>query len=291
MSHDAPLNAPVQKVVRLANEQHRGSWSIVRRLSGGSQQGAYELRDEGGARAVLKWHARHLPAPQLAETAHALEAARDRGWPTSRWLAFGSLPGQGAYIIEEFIDGTVPAAVDDSLLDQLLAANRGQSDLRPRTAHDWSAYIWRTVFEDPTGDFARLRSHADTAAVAARLAHVTAPARTVQLPTADLVHGDFTLRNVLVRDGRPYLVDAGHAGKGTRAYDLAVFLVDERTHLSEAARGRLAEECRSLVGTTGMLLCAAARVIVLIEWGLRHWPSDVLAAAAGCEALITELGA
>lgn len=108
MGSHVPPTRHVEDVLRVANEQHASSWAVVRRLAGGSQQGACELRDRDGARAVLKWHTRNLPAQQLAETAHTLEAARSVGWPTSRWLAFGSLPDQGAYIVEEFIDSVWP---------------------------------------------------------------------------------------------------------------------------------------------------------------------------------------
>lgn len=283
--------AEAEAIVRLANEVHGDTWSIVRRLPGGSQQGAYELRDRTGERAVLKWHARHLPAAQLAETAHAVEAARMRGWTTARWLAYGPLPREGAYVIEEFIAGTTPPRIDDRFLAELLALNHRQGDLRPETGHDWSAYVWRTVFEDPTGDLGRLRTHAETAGLAARIERAAAPARDLRLPTTDLVHGDFTLRNVLVRDGRPYLIDAAHAGKGTRAYDLATLLVDGAARLSPRGRRRLADECQRLVGPNGAVLCAAARMILLIEWGLRHWPPpDIPQAVARCEALIAELG-
>lgn len=279
-------------IVRLANDVHGSTWSIVRRLPGGAQQGAYELRDKSDERAVLKWHTRHLPARQLTETAQIVEAARIHGWPTSRWLAYGPLPRDGAYVIEEFIEGTVPPVVDDHLLEQLLAIDRIQADLRPQTDHDWSGYISRTVFEDPTGDFRRLRTHAETARLAAQLERALVPARNVRLPTKDLVHGDFTVRNVIVRDGSPYLVDAAHAGKGTRAYDLATLIIDHAADLSRGARRRVADECRSVIGTEGLLLCVAARMIVLMEWGLRHWPTtEIPRAVARCEEVIAELGA
>lgn len=50
--------AGVRRVVALANDRHRMTWSLVGRLAGGySDAGAHELRDANGARAVLKWHA------------------------------------------------------------------------------------------------------------------------------------------------------------------------------------------------------------------------------------------
>lgn len=278
----------VRVLVDLINARHGTSWSEVRRVPGGSQQGAHELRDVDGTRAVLKWHTGNILPARLAQTARIVEEARLRGWPTSRWVAFGALPAESAYIIEEFIDGVTPTLIDTPLLDQLLAANRVQAGLQPRTDQDWSAYIHQVVFDqDPNGDLARLRSRPDTTRFAARLEELTAPARALELPSSDLVHGDFTPRNMLVRDGVPYLIDAAHAGKGTRAYDLAVLLIDSQwSDPSGDAQQRVLDEALALVGTHGLRLCLAARMIVLMEWGGRHWPADVPRAVERCDALL-----
>ncbi len=289
--------AEVDVVLRIANDRTNGSWSVVRRLPGGSQQGAYELTDPHGERAVLKWHTRNVAADQLAETARAIETGRARGWPTPRWLAFGPLPDEGAYILEEFIDGTRPTRLDSGLLDQLLAANRIQAGLRPNAGRSWSAYIRRVVFENEAGDAARLRTHAETAPLGDRLERATAGARGLVLPDTDLVHGDFTLWNVLVRGGTAHLIDAAHAGRGTRAYDLASLLVgaaadDAWADSSIGSRQRLETECRTLVGADGLLVCVAARLIVFLEWGLRHWsPAGIQDKVARSEALLEELQA
>ena len=278
----------VGALVDLINARHGTSWAVVRRIPGGSQQGAHELRDAQGERAVLKWHTGNIRPEKLPQTARIVEEARVRGWPTSRWLDFGVLPAESAYIVEEFIVGTAPTGIDAPLLDRLLAANRLQAGLQPRTDQDWSAYIHHVLFDsDPNGDLERLRARPDTARFAARLEGRTAADRGISLPTVDLVHGDFTPRNMLVRDGTPYLVDAAHAGKGTRAYDLAVLLIDSQwSDPSGDAQRRVLDEARELVGGSGVRLCLAARMIVLLEWGGRHWPADVPRAADRCEALL-----
>jgi len=277
----------VKTLLELVNKRDGASWSVVRRIPGGSQQGAHELRDREGVRAVLKWHTGHIPEGRLSQTARTLEAARARGWPTPRWLGFGALPAQSAYIIEEFIDGLSPTVIDDALLDRLLAANLLQAGLEPKTDGDWSAYIHGVVFDhEPNGDFARLRGRPDTAAFAVRLGEFVRAARGTALPTTDLVHGDFTPWNVLVRDGSPWLVDAAHAGKGTRAYDLAVLLIDAQSGLSASAQHQILDEALSLVGGRGLRLCLAARMIVLLEWGGRHWPADVPQVVSRCDALL-----
>jgi len=278
----------VGALLELINVREGTSWAVVRRIPGGSQQGAHELRDPQGERAVLKWHTGNIRAEKLPQTARVVEEARVRGWPTSRWLAFGVLPAESAYIIEEFIDGEMPTIIDTPLLDRLLAANRLQAGLQPRTDQDWSAYIHQVIFDpERNGDLARLRVRSDTTTFAARLEALTASARDLALPTSDLVHGDFTPWNMLVRDGTPYLLDAAHAGKGTRAYDLAVLLIDSRwSDPSGDAQQRVLDEALALVGSSGVRLCLAARMIVLLEWGGRHWPADVTKAVDRCLALL-----
>ena len=103
--------SPPDDVVRIldsVNERHNSTWMLLGRLPGGYQQGAYQLVGGDATRAVLKWHPRHLPAAQLRSAAMVIEQARSRGWPTPRWIASGSLPDGGAYIVEELIRGAPP---------------------------------------------------------------------------------------------------------------------------------------------------------------------------------------
>src|SRR5215472_8104402 len=66
--------------------------------------------------------------------------------------------------------------------------------------------------------------HADAAApqTATRLQEFLEPARGHRLPSADVVHHDLGLGNVLARDGKiTGIVDWDDAGTGCRAVDLA----------------------------------------------------------------------
>ncbi len=181
------------------------------------------------------------------------------------------------------------------LLEQLLQANRLQADLRPRTDHDWSRYIHRVLFEGEGGVVARMRERAETEDLWERLERVTAGARDLQLPTTDLVHGDFVLLNVLVGEGAPYLIDTAHVGKGTRAYDLATLLMettvgDDWSDPSGTDRRRLQEKCLELVGRSELLLCVAVRMLDLIVFGLDHWETAKMPAmVAKCDAFLDSL--
>jgi Ser/Thr protein kinase RdoA (MazF antagonist) len=284
----------VQPVLALANERHATRWQIVRRLAGGYQQGAYELQDDAGARAVLKWYSAHLPAQQLRATAQALESARVRGWPTPRWLAYAPLARGGAYIVEEFVAGVPPTQLEGTVLERLFDALRLQADARPQTDQDWSSYVHRVVFSGEAGLAARMRAHAQTSVLFERLESLVRDARDLRLPTDDLVHGDFVLNNMLVRDGQPYLVDAAHAGKGTRAYDVATLLM-ETTVGGDYATPSIADQRRlerhgvAIAGRLGFLVCVACRIMHLLMFGGDHWSDEVAHAVTKCESFLDSL--
>lgn len=291
---DRASSPDVRAVLGTINSAHFMRWTLVGKLAGGYQQGAYELADGAGGRAVLKWHTRHLPPKQLRETARAIEDARARGWPTARWLAYGPLANDGAYIIEEFIAGERPNGLVGQVLERLLDAVRLQAGARPVTDQDWSGYIERCVFEGEADLAARMRTRPETATLQHRLEQITAEARGIHLPTDDLVHGDFVLRNMVVRDGQPYLLDAAHAGKGTRAYDLATLLMETTVGGDYVApsikdQRRLERESVAIVGRSGFLVCVACRIMHLLVFGGVNWSDEVPRAVAGCFSFLDSL--
>jgi aminoglycoside phosphotransferase (APT) family kinase protein len=286
----------VRQILASINDAHSTRWELMGKLTGGYQQGAYELRDGSGGRAVLKWHAGHLPAKQLRETARALEQARARGWPTSKWLAYGALPNDGAYIVEEFIAGERPSRLERRVLERLLDALDVQAGARPVTDQDWSSYIYRCVFEGEADLARRMRARPETAALLRRLEAITAAGRAVRLPSEDLVHGDFVLNNMIVRGSQPYLLDAAHAGKGTRAYDLATLLMEttvggEYVAPSLEMQHQLERECVAIVGRLGFLVCVACRIMHLLVFGGVNWSDEVPGAVSKCDAFLDGLDA
>ena len=286
ISDEAPDPSSVEEVLRWINRTHGTNWRLIERLAGGYQEGAYELADTNCARGVLKWHRAHLREKQLRETARLLDRARGRGWPTSRWLAFGPLAKEGAFIVEEFIEGTRPVRLD-GILDSLLNALELQADAHPVTDQDWSSYIYRCVFEGEADLARRMRARSETAALQDRLERLTARARGIQLPSADLVHGDFVLNNMIVRDGKPYLVDAAHAGKGTRVYDLATLLFEtavggDYVTPDLAVQRRLEGRCLDIAGRDVFVVALACRIMHLLVFGGVDWSNDVPRTVARC---------
>ena len=271
-------------VIRLINERHETAWALVGRLPGGPLQGAHELLGPDAARGVLKWHSRDLSVAQLAAAARAIEELRTRGWPTPRWLVHGVLPDGGAYIVEELIQGVALTRLPAYGLSLLLNANRLQAGIPSETAQDWSAYIHAVVFDGAADLVMRMRTRPATAQLLARLERLTEDARSLWLPTTDVVHGDFVLRNMLVSDGALRIIDTAHVGKGTRAYDLACLLLETTVEDGWADPDtdprNVESECLSIVGQAGLRVCLVARILHYLVFG-DDWraydPSDLVA--------------
>jgi aminoglycoside phosphotransferase (APT) family kinase protein len=269
------MDQSIAAILDHIHDQHQASWTLVRKLSGGYHLGAYELVASDATRAVLKWWPGTDAPNELSATARAVEDARVAGWPTPEWFAYGALPDGREYLVQEFIDGSELTGLRSREVDQLLTANRLQSDRRPGTRRNWSEFVRRVVFAGADGLAERMRADPESALLLRRVEDLTARARDLPLPSNDLVHGDFGPVNVLVRDGKCYLIDADHAGKGCRAIDLAEFLTGATVGryspelLASDAR-RVKEECVGLVGNAGLLVCIAASMMGLVAFALDH---------------------
>lgn len=282
----------ITAALREINDHHGTAWQLVERLAGGYSAGAHKLTDGHGLSAVLKVHPKGVPAQRVTATARVIEHAIAAGWKTPRWLASGLLRRGDFYVVQEFIDGERSERLTAVVLESLLATNRRQAGIRPDIDRDWSAYVLEVVFRGGFGYAERMRQRAETSSLLCRLEVIAGEVREPPLPTTDLVHGDFTLDNAVFSEGQAYMVDADFVGKGSRAIDVAILLVQAGTadlDASAASLARLRKACTNLVGTDGLFICVAARIMGLVDFGLNHWPNDIHSFVARCHALIDSL--
>ncbi|HET8626213.1 MAG TPA: phosphotransferase, partial [Thermomicrobiales bacterium] len=170
------------------------------------------------------------------------------------------------------------AALTPDNLDLLLALNDRQANQHIATEQDWSAYVWRVVFAGESGWAAALRGNSPaTADLLAAVEALTRRYRDARLPTADVVHSDFSPDNVLVLNGRVIaVIDFAAAGCGTRAIDLARLLVWSYDDLDVSLRRRLYARIRDIVGGAGLTICLAEQLLDLVAYVIdHHTPADV----------------
>ena len=77
------------EVLDWIRERHGLSYTLVRRLHGGFQGGAYLVEAPDLTRAVVKWSSRRSWAPQVLRAEPVVRRVRERGYPTPAWLAAG----------------------------------------------------------------------------------------------------------------------------------------------------------------------------------------------------------
>jgi len=98
------------------------------------------------------------------------------------------------------------------------------------------------------------------------------------LPETDVVHGDFTPDNLLIRDGLIVaVIDIAFAGAGTRIIDLVTmchyaYLYD----YAPTVRMRLREQILQQTTRGVAVICTAYRALAMIAWALKHDPHDVV---------------
>lgn len=261
----------ISELLRFINAEHGMAFSVVGKCAGGVR-GAYEIADPTGQRAVLKSGPRPSWIKQLRRVVPITEQVRAVGYPTPRVHFVGVAPDGMPYHVQDFAPGAPMAALTSGNLDLLLALNDRQANQRVATEQNWSAYVWRVVFAGESGWAATLRGHSPaTADLLAAVEALTRRYRDTRLPTADVVHGDFSPDNVLVLDGRvTAVIDFAAAGCGTRAIDLARLLVWSYDDLDAPLRNRLYARIRDIAGVAGLTICLAEQLLDVLAYMIDH---------------------
>lgn len=274
-------DAEAEDALDRLNREWRGTWRLVGRLGGGRKTGAWIVEDADGARAVLKWHASATDRRHVDDMAGLVARARDGGWPTPAWFAWGLDGRRRPCVVTELIEGAVVERMDEGVLDALLDVVERQRGLAGSAGVDWAAYALRSVFEDGSGWRAVLRRRSPAALEAGEaIARRVAPYRGVRLPDTDLVHMDLGLHNVLFRMGEvAAVVDLEGLGRGAVAIDLATLLFSAHG-AGAAAEPVLARLVAHAVDRDGVPVLAVCLASALFDWciyGTGGWEPDAIA--------------
>jgi aminoglycoside phosphotransferase (APT) family kinase protein len=277
--------AAIAAVIDEVNRTHGSTWTLVQRLAGGHQSGAYRLYDTVTAKpGVLKVSQRPDWAVQVTRAAPIVAQARAAGWPTPAWLASGTTTLGWPYEIQEWVEGTPMERLGVNEVEMILALLELQADIGPRGPQDWSTYNRDVVFADRYGYASRLRdSSPQGAEIVAAFSGLCERDRHLRLPDTDLVHGDLSTHNILVRDGQIVaVVDVEAVGRGTRVSDLACVLREGYMSRGDpAALERLLAAGLAMAGLGALTICVAATVIAVSVFVLDHSPSEWPHAASG----------
>jgi hypothetical protein len=257
------------RIVAAVNADINGSWIVERRLAGGSNEGAHLVRGADGARAVLKWRASE--PERLVAAAPWVEFARDKGWPTPAWYAVGRAPTGEAWVLQEFIEGSQPPAIDRHVADQMIEIFDIQAGLTPAAAEGWGDWIARVMFEDWEGLRGRVHPLPGGERIVRSVDAIAEKCKDEPLCSGDLVHGDFNLTNTLSTPKGLWFIDVESLGPGPRVYDLAKTLVVAGIfgHATDVGLRRLWSYAESF-DPREFALCAGSGALKIAEGIVRH---------------------
>jgi hypothetical protein len=274
----APFDDLVVATLEAANSTNSTSYRLLRRLPGGYQTGAYELRNDSGERAVLKRWVGTRPLEQLEQAAATVELARSAGWPTPAWLYWGIGPDGVTYEIQEFVDGHHRKELDEVTLDALLAVNALQADLEPPASNDWSRWVREVVYDAREGILDAVVGYSlGGSRFGSAVDRIRTYAGQVDLPNHDLVSGVFSLENVLFNEsGVVGVVDVQALGRGTRAFDLAVLYSRLSSEELQSPTGRrLRATAEAIAGPAVFATCLVAEFLGILHFVIRNNPAVV----------------
>jgi 16S rRNA (guanine1207-N2)-methyltransferase len=270
----------------LVGRQTGGTWTMLGHLTGGWSGDQVYLVGRGPARAVLKLKHGAWWVEQLGRVAETVDQLRALRYPTPPVLGFGRLDDERCFLLTGFVAGRTVAALNNALLEQVLDAIGRHAQVRPAPKRDWSAMV--TAFLN--GGIADFAFDPIVLPLATRaLGAITRPVPA--LPTGDFVHGDFTLRNMLVdNDGLSAIVDLEGFGVGTRVIDLVALLqtAADTRHGDPAMARRLADEALAVAGSEVFAACVAHRVLAVLADATER-PAALPDAQARAEALLRML--
>ena len=269
--------------------------TLLDRLPGGLDVGAMRVQLAGRADAVLKVGPRAHPSHQLDARLRAQRVAghmRRRGYPTPAWLGVGATATH-VWHLTDFVDATPVPELTPSLVEQLMEIVELQAGQASEPYDHWS-YAWRVATGqgsavagldfNETPEQSRLRQ--SVARLSGYSSVVSALVERLRLACAgvpppreapDMVHADLNPGNVLVRDGAVVaVVDIGNAGSGTRATDLTTLQWYTFQGPLDGARRRLWRRILALVGWEGAAVLAATRILLELEFPIRHGRHDVV---------------
>ncbi|MFJ3706792.1 MULTISPECIES: phosphotransferase [unclassified Streptomyces] len=260
-----------RSILTRANREHRTRFRLDRPLTGGFQSHTWLLAgaDETGSdagRAVLKWSPNPGLVPRTLRAAQAVAEVRAAGYMTPAWVATGVTEAGFPYHIQEFAPGGKADRLTDATARLLVPLLESQRGLDPDPERCWSRYVYESLADGGAELRRRLAATGpDGRRFITAVGALLQAYGEVELPTGDLVHGDFRLANVVVPpDGRPVAVDIEALGSGTRAYDYATLLTEDE--VDESAWNLIRAAGERVAGPDVLAYCFALTAMELADF-------------------------
>ena len=253
--------------------------ALVAPLAGGSV-GAAVVQWPDGHDSVLKFHPPPVPgpgSPGLAAVVALVDAARALGVPSPAHEATFEFDDGSIALLQERADGVAVTDVSDRFVERMLALAQLRVGAVPTSLRAASSPLYLTADGPGFCLHGPLRDHdARTRDLLARIEAVGSECD--DAPGDDIVHFDYHAGNVLVAPGDPdeivAIVDWAGARAASIGLDLVIFAFDLAWR-SDRLSNRVADELAARVTDTQFRALWAHGALRLVDWSIRHYPSDV----------------
>jgi hypothetical protein len=283
----------IDEVLARVRDVHGCSYVDVHRAGEGqSGEGAWFAIDDDGRPVVVKWSPDETVAHRYEILLRTLAALRARGYPAPSYGPILVVPG-ATVAVQQRLPGQSGVTATADVVGRVLTINElqvGVTDAPLLDHGSWGELIVHSLVVGENGycQHESLRAWSPRAAtLLERIEGVGATTTPSALPVTGVVHYDLHVGNLLVDDGTLVaVIDWEGASLGDPRFDLVCFA----QHLEGRGWSPLAVPAwRVLQATVAphVLRAYVAHVVLrLVDWQIRHQPSDVTNQLAVGEGLL-----
>jgi Phosphotransferase enzyme family len=264
----------------------------IRQLSGG-ETGAHQFLGPDGRPIVVKWDTTPDGRAFRGEAVILSERLRcQAGWPVPSETVIDA--DEVSFIIQDFMPGTPPTAIDHGLVDRLLDLHSRRLGLAdPRDPVRWPENLITTLAIGGSG-YCRHEAFNSydqrTRSLIGRIESFGCSLKGEDLISHDVVHWDLHPGNLLV-DGRELsaVVDTDFAIVGDARFDLVMMaLTSLNVECEPGVRSRLCAEAFNQLDELRAQAYLAHLFVRLIDWSIRrNSPTEVDFWLARADELLT----
>ncbi len=278
MSRDSGVDA--EAAASILREVTGKPFRHVRQLSGG-ETGAHQFLAPDGRPIVVKWDATADGRAFRSEAVILSERLRcEAGWPVPAESVIEA--EQISFIIQEFMVGTPPAAIDHGLTDQLFDLHARRLGIAgPHDPVRWPENLIKTLAVGGNGYCRHESLHAydeQTRSLIRRIESFGRSLKTEDFIGRDVVHWDLHPGNLLVDGGGlSAVVDTDFVIVGDASFDLVMLaLTSLNMECESGVRSRLFTEAFNHLDDLRAQAYLGHLFVRLIDWPIRrNSPTEV----------------
>lgn len=282
-----------ESAIDLINADQANQYTLVGRLAGGEDQGAYRVTDTHGQAAILKISRNPRWADQVKRGQAATNHLRPLGYPVPTYTYIGAADSGSFWLETELGGGPVIGSPTTNQIKNILQLVEIQGGQVISEVHgqDWVWYISDVVFRGESGNVRALMQFSPvTSAIVTAAEGLVAGLQGTVLPKTDLVHGNFNLSQIFfTNDQVSGVLDWDQAGYGDRAIDLVGLwysVID-----TPEARDLVMQQLLAISTKPAIFIYAVHKILAQLAWQINMVHGDVSEQTAQAQTAIEQLQA